>query len=100
MQLEMLDRVHDAHQGIHKCRQAQQSKWWPQLSRQLADLVYNCSICTKERHQPPEPLMPSKLLTLPWQKVGTDLLYSKNVCYLLIIDYYSRYIELAKLVIL
>ena len=98
MQLEMLDRVHDAHQGIHKCRQrAQQSIWWPQLSRQLADLVHNCSICTKERHQPPEPLMPSKFPELPWQKVGTDLFFWKNTCYLLLIDYYSRYIELAKL---
>ena len=98
LQLEMLDRLHNAHQGIQKCRQrAQQSIWWPGLSRQLADLVNTCSICCKERHQPPEPLMPSTFPTLPWQKVGTDLFYWKNVCYLLIIDYYSRYIETAKL---
>ena len=51
LQIEMLDRVHIAHQGIQKCRQrAQQSIWWPGLSRQLADLVNNCSRCCKERH--------------------------------------------------
>ena len=98
MQLEMLDKLHHAHQGIQKCRQwAQQSIWWPGLSRQLADLVNNCSIYCKERHQPPESLMPSKFPTLSWQKVGTNLFYWKNACYLLIVDYYSRYIEIAKL---
>ena len=46
---------------IQKCWQrAQQSIWWPGLSRQLANLVNNCSRCCKERHQPPEPLKPSK----------------------------------------
>ena len=62
MQLELLDKLHHAHQGIQKCRQrAQQSIWWPGLSRQLADLVNNCSICCKERHQPPEPLYAIKI---------------------------------------
>ena len=98
MQLDMLDKLHSAHQGIQKCCQrAQQSIWWLGLSRQLANVMNKCSICTKERHQPPEPLLPSKFPLLPWQKVGTDLFYHKNVCYLLIVDYYSRYIETAKL---
>ena len=35
--------------------------------------------------------------TLPWQKVGTDLFEWKDSTYLLIIDYFSRYIEIAKL---
>ena len=98
MQPEMLDKLHSAQQGIQKCRQrAQQSIWWLGLSRQLANPVDKCSICTKERHQPPEPLMPSKFPSLPWLKVGTDLFYWKNTCYLLLVDYYSRYIETAKL---
>ena len=93
LQLEMLDRLHNAHQGIQKCRQrSQQSIWWSGLSHQLVDLVNNCSMCCKERHQPPEPLMPSNFPTLPWQKVGTDLFYWKNSCYSLITDYYSRYV--------
>ena len=54
MQLEILDKLHSAHQGIQKCRQrAQQSVWWPGLSRQLADLVNNCSVCSKERQNSP-----------------------------------------------
>ena len=34
---------------------------------------------------------------MPWQKVGTDLFVWKQKSYLLVIDYYSRYIEVTKL---
>ena len=34
---------------------------------------------------------------LPWQKVATDLFVWKQKCYLLVIDNYSHYIEVAKL---
>ena len=33
---------------------------------------------------------------LPWQKVGMDMFEWRKVNYLLIVDYYSRYIEIAK----
>ena len=34
---------------------------------------------------------------LPWQEVGMDVLEWKKVTYLIIVDYYSRYIEVARL---
>jgi len=64
---------------------------------QLADVVSNCTKCCKDRYQPPEPLIPTKFPSLPWQKLATDLFHLKGSVYLLIIDYYSRYIETAKL---
>ena len=98
LQPEILEKLHSAHQGVHKCRQrAQQSVWWLGLNRQLTDLVYNCRKCCKDRTQHPEPLIPSEFPSLPWQKLATDLFYWKGSAYLLIIDYYSRYIETAKL---
>ena len=98
LQLDMLEKLHSAHQGILKCRQrAQQSVWWLGLNRQLTDLVNNCPKCCKDRYQHPEPLIPSKLPSLLWQKLASDLFYWKSSAYLLIIDYYSRYIEIAKL---
>ena len=76
---------------------AQRAVWWPGLSRQLEELVRNCSTCCRERHQHPEPLMNTELPNIPWKKVATDLFYWKGSTYLLIVDYYSRYIEIAKL---
>ena len=98
LRLEMLDRLHTGHQGITKCRErARQSLWWPGLSRQLEELVKNCSVCRKCINQRSEPLIPTVLPELPWQRVGTDLFEFKARSYLLIVDYYSRFIEIAQL---
>ncbi len=98
MRLDMMDRLHKGHQGIVKCRQrAKQTVWWPGLSKQLQALVENCTECIKERINPPEPLMPTSLPERPWQRVGSDLFHLNGANYLLVIDYYSRYIEIAKL---
>ena len=45
----------------------------------------------------PSVLIPSSLPQYPFQKVGVDLCEKKGENYLVAIDYYSRYIELAKL---
>ena len=42
---DMLHRIHECHQGFVKCRErARHSVWWPGLSAQLEDLVYNLSV--------------------------------------------------------
>ena len=41
--------------------------------------------------------MPSKFPGLPWQKVASDLFVWSGVHYLLVIDSFSRYVEIAKL---
>jgi len=98
LRLEMLDKLHSGHQGITKCRQrARQSIWWPGLSKQLEELVKGCSQCCKSQNQRAEPLMPSALPDLPWQRVATDLFEWRKDTYLLIVDSYSRFIEVAKL---
>ena len=98
LRLEMLDRLHTGHQGISKCRErARQSLWWPGLSRQLEEIVKNCSVCRKCTNQRSEPLITTALPELPWQRVGTDLFEFKGRSYLLIVDYYSRFIEVALL---
>ena len=98
LRLEMLDRIHTGHQGITKCRErARQSIWWPGLSKQLEEMVKCCTECCKVQTQRFEPLIPSCLPELPWQKIGTDLFEWKQNTYLLIVDYYSHFIEISKL---
>ncbi|XP_060064739.1 uncharacterized protein K02A2.6-like [Ylistrum balloti] len=98
MRAEVLQKLHEGHQGIVKCRErAKNSVWWPGLSREIEDIVKTCPSCLKHRIERPEPLMPTDFPDRPWQKLGSDLFYWKGVNYLLVIDYFSRYIEIAKL---
>ena len=81
-----------------KCRErARQSVWWPGLSAQLEKVVKNFRECCREQLQRAEPLMPSVLPELPFQKVETDLFEWEKRTYLLLVDYYLRYIKIALL---
>uniref|UniRef100_A0A1A8CXN4 Gypsy retrotransposon integrase-like protein 1 n=1 Tax=Nothobranchius kadleci TaxID=1051664 RepID=A0A1A8CXN4_NOTKA len=98
MRHSVLIALHEGHQGMSRCRErARETVWWPGLSGQINDLVKNCTICIKERTNPVEPLMPSQLPERPWQKVGADLFTFNNSNYVLLVDYYSKFVEIAKL---
>lgn len=98
MRNDVLAKIHEGHQGVVKCRErARQSVWWPGLSQQLNGLVQNCRTCIKERTNHTKPLMPTDLPERPWQKLGADLFTLKGKVYLLVVDYYSRYVEVANL---
>ena len=56
---ELLDRIHESHQGIVKCKQwVQDILFWPGMSSQVEDKVSKCSICKQfQRAQPKEPMV-------------------------------------------
>ena len=97
MQPEILQKLHDSHQGIQRCcLRAKTSVWWPGISKQISDVIERCPICVRDSSPRRVPLIPSKLPDHSRQKIGTDLFYLKK-SYILIIDYFSRYIEVIKL---
>ena len=58
MRIDVLERLHDAHQGITKCRErAKASLCWPGLSHQLEEVVKQCPIIIKERVNSAEPVI-------------------------------------------
>ena len=57
----------------------------------------NCTACDVERCNPSEPTIASETVLRPWQKVGTDMFVYKKSTYLLVVDYASSYVEIAKL---
>lgn len=95
---EVVASLHEGHQGIVKCRaRARESVWWPGLSSELASVVNNCLQCAKLRVQRAEPMLPSETPALPWQKLGADLFHFRGKEYLVVVDYFSRFPELALL---
>lgn len=97
MREEMLSRIHDGHLGVSKCRErAKSSIWWPSLSSEIREVVSRCDHCQRKRPaQPSEPLNPTALPERPFQMVGADLCDYKGHNYLVLVDYFSRYLEVA-----
>ena len=68
------------------------------MSAQIEDLISKCATCQRHRSSnPKEPLHPHQLPQRPWQRVATDLFEWKKRPHLLVVDYYSRYPEVAEL---
>lgn len=95
----ILEQLHSGHLGIEKTRmRARDIVFWPCMNVDIADMINKCEICNKYRNsQCKEPLLPHEVPSRPWQKVGMDLFEFSKHNYLLIIDYYSKFIETTKL---
>ena len=79
-------------------RLARKCIFWPGMSLQVDDLVSKCTICMQQRNDNPrEPLLPHKVPDRPWEKVGADLFEWNGKDHLIILDYFSRYPEVAEL---
>ena len=99
MRGEILEKLHHGHQGLIKCRErAKSSVWWPGLSKELKNTVISCQVCRElKRTQQKEPLISTPLPDRPWQRIALDLCEHKHQNYLVISDYYSRFLEILHL---
>lgn len=93
---EVKNKLHESHQGIEKCLEfAKLTVFWPGLRAELTQLVENCSTCRENRPaQRHEPLRPTELPSRPWSQIGADFASFRNKDYLVVTDYYSRWIEI------
>ena len=68
------------------------------MSAQIEEKVKDCSIC--HDHAPAqckEPLIPSAVPDVPWSNAASDIFTFEGENYLLLVDYYSKYIEVSRL---
>lgn len=87
----ILQKLHESHQGLTKCRQnAQNAVRWPGLSRDLTELTDSCRACRE--HRPSQKKQPTILQERPWRKLGADLCACQGKDYLVVADYYSRWL--------
>ncbi|XP_048000294.1 uncharacterized protein K02A2.6-like [Leguminivora glycinivorella] len=100
LRAEMINKVHEGHLGIEKCkRRARDVMWWPGMAAAVERAVRECEACAQRRAAPPrEPLAPHAVPDRPWQVLATDIFQVKDKHYLLVVDYYSKYVEVATLV--
>ena len=99
MRKQILNELHQSHLGIALTTQrAREYVYWPGITANIKEIVQKCDTCNlHKREQQKETLQPTDVPNLPWQTVGMDLFQHDNHHYLSVADYYSGFIEYAKL---
>ncbi|UYV65455.1 K02A2.6-like [Cordylochernes scorpioides] len=67
------------------------------LMRGLRDMVKTCEKCIKNQPLKNEPFIPNEFPERPWQKVGMDIFHYEGSEYLVVADYFSRFIEVVRI---
>ena len=98
--LETLKVLHLGHYAVNKMQlRALETVYWPGINKDILKHYQSCKTCIKySKSQRSESLQSHPTPKVPWHTVATDLLKTKNSKYLLIVDYYSRFPVLHKLV--
>ena len=92
---EMLRRIHKGHQGAEKSKErARAVMYWPNMNKEIEDYVSKCTTCLRfRRSNTKEPLKQQDLPEGPWQMIAADIITFKRRDYLMVVDYYSKYVE-------
>ena len=102
MQESIIQQLHEGHLGFTKCfNRAKQTVYWPNLRKELEELVLNCKLCLKhssaKRKPKPTPSFGQEIPVVPWTKLASDIFHFQNDSYLLIVDFTSRFPVVRKL---
>jgi transposase InsO family protein len=92
-----LQRVHEGHQGVNKCQErARNLFWWPGVNESISLYIHECENCIKNSRVLHEPWTESPIPKGPWCEIGVDIFEFKNELFVIMIDYYSKWIEVER----
>jgi len=96
---QMLALLHEAHLGVQKSKsRAKELLYWPNMDENIENLVTRCEVCQLNQPQVvKEPMVKPDIPNLPFNKVSCDILEYNCKYYLVLIDFYSKWIELIAL---
>ena len=96
LQKYVLDELHVSHSGIVRMKSlARKHIWWPNVDRDLEEMVQDCQACQANRQKPPTaPLHPWSWPTGVWQRIHIDFAGPfLGHMFLLVIDSHSKWLE-------
>ena len=91
-------QIHEGHLGIEKCMpKARDSMFWPGISNDIRETVEKCGICQASSKSSKPIGNVSDVPPHAWHTLGTNLFYWNKIDYLVIGDYFSKYLIMRRL---
>ena len=94
-----LKQIHQGHQGIEACRsRAREFVFWVNINSDLKEMVEKCDICQSQQNSTTSvQKYVSEVPPHPWHTLGSDLFYFQRIDFLVIVDYFSKYLIIRKI---
>ena len=94
-----LKQIHQGHQGIEACRsRAREFVFWININNDLKELVEKCDLCQSQQNSTAIiQKYVSEVPPHPWHTLGSDLFYFQRIDFLVIVDYFSKYLIIRKI---
>lgn len=99
MRETILKQLHEAHFGVSKTKKrAKGTVYWPGIDNDIEKMISACHTCqiNSSKNQK-EPLIPHEIPDRPFEKLACDIFEFSAKDYLVIVDYFSKWIELKQL---
>ena len=94
-----LKQIHQGHQGIEACRsRAREFVFWVNINSDLKEMVEKCDICQSQQNSTTSvQKYVSEVPPHPWHTLGSDLFYFQRIDFLVVVDYFSKYLIVRKI---
>ena len=94
-----LKQIHQGHQGIEACRsRAREFVFWININSDLKEMVEKCDICQSQQNSTASvQKYVSEVPPHPWHTLGSDLFYFQRIDFLVVVDYFSKYLIVRKI---
>ena len=95
LQEEYLQSLHKGHLSAKKVQEnAKEHMYWPGINAGIWDFTQRCQECIKWSQIAKESLQPHDIPEGPWRKLGMDYFNFSGNSYILICDYFSKFLFL------
>lgn len=99
LRANILAQLHASHGGIEKTKKrARTIVYWPGIDESIEKMITECAVCQKNRPKNvKEPMISHTAPDLPYQKLAMDICEYASKSYLVVSDYYSRFLDILPL---
>uniref|UniRef100_A0A1B6FC63 RNA-directed DNA polymerase n=1 Tax=Cuerna arida TaxID=1464854 RepID=A0A1B6FC63_9HEMI len=91
----VLNLLHETHLGSSKINSlVHEFYYWPGIHSDVHNMILSCAVCQKySRSNTKAPLISHEIPGTPFAKIAADIAEINGVNYLIVIDYFSRWLE-------